>query len=227
MAEDKTKESSITGISTELEQKLTAFIDSKAQDGEVLARLTADPDIRALLEARESGKAVRVVVGEEGEKDKKADVKPDLNEMSNTELAEYLKGALLEAIKPVVGDALKPMSGKLDLLEAARKADEQSRFSQEVSDVKKKYPDFEEYRGEMVELDKKNPTLSAEQLYILARLEKGHGLPLDKTASEKPSSAPNRPERTITREIPLPKGRPGFQQLLSEALDKLDITPKE
>ena len=105
---------------------------------------------------------------------------PEWDKLSPAELAT----ALLAEVNKLIQNAVQPVKAE----SAVRAAQAQ------VKEAEGKYPDFWQYKTEMVELAQKNPTLSVDDCYKLAkaRMVKRPAAPKPPVASEAPTGAPGR-----------------------------------
>lgn len=125
----------------------------------------------------------------------KADPKSvDLNGLSNVELVDVIS----EVVESFVSGQRDSAGKEIDtrMAEISAKLDKSQEMvlslvaSQQVKDASTKYTDFDEFRTAMQEIVQKNPTLSIDEAYKLARYDKlDKGLPPAQTESEKPESS--------------------------------------
>lgn len=91
---------------------------------------------------------------------------PDYDTMTNSELVNHLQTSLVGAIEKLLGDRLAPVVEKVNGVE-------QTHFRATIESQRDKlaetHKDFGDFKPEMIDLAKANPTLSLEQLYVLAR----------------------------------------------------------
>ena len=224
-------EKSETEIKAEIEAREAgmaaklAGLEKKVEGTEVLARILADPEVRAILEAKQRGEAVKVVSAVEKVESKfpgfEADV--DFEAMSNRQLAEATLGKFNSSLESLIASKLAPIKTVLQSLESYVGSSEARTVAQQVEEVKKKYLDFDSLLPEMRELNQVNPGLSVEELYIISKSRKVGNDHANIASSERPSTNPRRVPEEKKRITPLPKGNAGFDQLLSEALDKLEL----
>ena len=204
----------------DLQARLGEFLEKDEKSAELLAQLTSNPEIRAILDAQEKGEKVSVVIGE----GKKPSDGPDeltidqLNDMENADLVKHLLTKIPEAMSEKVSVLIEPLKESLTGLQRRIGQDDELALAREIEAAQKKFPDWDKYKTEIVEISAENPSLPPEELYYLARIRKGDGLPV-KTDSERPTlGGITRPERP-TRKEPLSPGVKGFEQSLDEALE--------
>lgn len=120
----------------------------------------------------------------------------DPDTASQRELVEYVTKKVSSLIDQKVGEVDKQI----------KRQDYESQYEKaqrEVQEVMQKYPDFNHYRTDMVEVAKRNPNISAEEAYLLAKAKAGsRRVPNPRTGQKQ--VAPTQPK-------PSPQGgaRPG------------------
>lgn len=241
--DDSTKRSASTntastGTDTKLAQTLEA-LNNKLTVESQNARLITDPNVRAYLAAREAGKKVKLVAEDDlaQRNDVSADrpaaviSPPNLETMTNAQLAEYLQqstvsslaGEFKRQIKEQMDTLRSEFSPVLDSLVQSTNSQHSKEINSQIKAVRDKYEDFEQLRPKMAEISNTTQGVTAEELYILAKIRSGLPLiPQEKTETERPSSIPT--ERTNNRRAQATggevlRGRRGFDQLLTSALN--------
>ena len=190
----------------ELSRKL-ASVTEKTEEITKLAKVLADPDVRALLALKEEGKAV--VVSEKVEKEA-----PKLK-------LDGVKDETADAFVGYLTTLLDPLKQKVAEVSQYIQEQEGGKAKEEVQKAREKFSDFDEFRETMIEINKANPGLSAEELYFVAKRRKKGGAETVKTDSERPRTLSTRP--ALREKKPVAPGRAGFSTLLSEVLDSLEI----
>jgi hypothetical protein len=79
----------------------------------------------------------------------------DLDSMSNKDLVEYI----LSSVRGMLNQTIVPLKQEAQVTAAM----------QQVKEAAAKYPDFWDYRDEMIRLARAHPTLTAEEAYHLAK----------------------------------------------------------
>ncbi len=220
-------EGSEAGGKTGLEERITRM-ESEGQAQNMLTRLMTDPDVQRVLQAKQNGKPLKISEGEEtapAEREEEIDAEK-LNEMSNSEFL----GVVLKKMEKVVGSTIpkvmKPFEDKLASVEGFLESKEKKGIQERIQKMAKDLPDFQRLRPVMKEINDHTPGLELDELYFLARKRSGLPLAPDRSASsERPTVGMHTkaPQRQDARKKPLPPGRSGFDQLLSETLDKLEF----
>lgn len=206
-------------------------LEAKSGQNEWIAKIVADPDVRQILEARQRGEQVTVQVGEPEQKQTatpEVEDPEDFDMLDNRELADYTMKKTTSAVSSLVeqklNEALEKVMDKVQRLEGYVQTNETQTIRQQVSKLREKYSDFDDYRDVMVQINRENPSLSPEELYFVAKKRSGHfEEPGPKASSEKPTNTSSRPSKP-QREQPLPPGRGGFDEMLGEALEELDVS---
>jgi hypothetical protein len=117
----------------------------------------------------------------------------DLDNMSQKDLVEYI----LASVKGLINEAITPLKQEATVNAAVA----------QVKEAAAKYPDFWEYRDEMIRLAKMHPSLTAEEAYHLAKA---------KTASR--PKRPSKPAETPTGGAQMKRKPPeGFEAKFLEA----------
>jgi len=222
---DKTKDKS--SLEDEVENRLTK-VEEKADEGKAIARLLSDPNVRAVLDARQEGRRVKVVDFEESLKKtviEDPDEKVDLDELTNEEFAKHMTKKLAHVVDTALDAKLKPVMNKVNDALSFAEEGRKTTVKTQIDKAKKKYDDFDDFQEQMVALNGQNPELTVEELYLVAKRREG-GSRKAKTASEKPTTTASRVGKKVERDTPLARGRQGFEQLLNEAQDRVQLDIK-
>lgn len=192
------------------------LMDSKLTSSETLAKLMSDPDVRAVLDAKQAGKKVKLV--EEEEEDEEEEL--DLDSLTNKQLTKHLLKQVTKAVgvatEQRIAKVEELLQGVIGHIQGSQTAD----VRKQIESMKEKFPDFEDLRERMAEINHTTPGLSVEELYLLAKVrETGLDGLATGLRSERPSSSTARPPRTQQRKTALPTGKRGFDVLLQEALE--------
>lgn len=197
-------------------------LESKVEGTEMLAKILADPDVRALLEAKQKGEKVKVVSAKEKVQAKMTglDNEIDFDALSNKQLADHVLKHVTSNLDTVFAAKLDPINQVIKSLETYVGTTEAKTVAQQIEEVKKKYKDFDTFLPDMQKMNKVNPDLSVEELYLISKRRKTGP---SKVETERPSTSPAAVPEKKKRDVPLPKGNAGFGQLMSEALAKLEL----
>jgi hypothetical protein len=203
-----------------LEEKITQ-LETTVQENAVVARLAADPEIRQLLEARQSGKKVKVVLEDEKPQTpptEELETPPNLEEMTQSDLLRHMTKVMAATTEKVLKSRLAPFEQKLAAVEQSVQQDQRKEVQAQVDAARKSHKDFDQYKESMLSISQQNPGLGVEELYMLAKVRAGQPLVPDRsTESERPSRTSARPPK---RQEPLPPGRSGFSALVGDALKR-------
>lgn len=233
---EKTDNGVLEGLSaddkmTKLQAELSeaqSKLDDKAKADQTLGSLLSDPEVRAVLAAKQSGKKVTVTEQTEQVIDPEQ-VLPsttDLEDMSNTQLAKFM----LETIGPAVGksiqQAVEPIANKVKELDGAMMQTEDVNARKEIERLEKEHPDFGIHKQEILNLMKRNPGLLLRQAYLVVSGEAETGVE-QKPKKGDPSPTSERPTHTAARTTKDPNkavapGQRGFDALLDDAIGKFD-----
>lgn len=194
-------------------------VEKKANDAGSLAKILADPDVRALLEAKEKGRKVRLV-DDVPEKKELEIPEPDLSG-EDPETQQSLK-KLYGHIRTALDIQLRPLKEQVEKMNQYVESAEGGKVREEIAAARKKYQDFDDYREDMIQINKANPGLSISELYYLAKARKtgGFGAPRP-TQTERPKKTTARP--AVREKKAISPGKKGFDALLEDALDNLDL----
>lgn len=206
-------------------------IERGVEEARIIAQLTADPEIRAILEARQTGRKIKVVEESE-EAEAEAEVDPEkLEDMSRSDLLKVLRKQIAGDLKKDLAAIVDPLKQQLDGVTQLANKQQAEKVKKEVSRLREKFSDFDVYGKPMLELNKENPGLSTEELYLLAKRRAGKSTKAGATPSAR-KMATERPTvsgmgtRSAGRTTP-PKpvvGRQSFSELLEQTLSaKTDL----
>lgn len=214
---------------TEMQRKLGES-NEKLAAAQVYAQLMRDPDFAAVAQAKAAGKKIKVEI-DNGQVASLADrfaPKPEAGatvnyeKMTNEELAKHGLHQTATMVEAMLNEKLQPLVDSLQGVAKTTQKQENERARAEIEQTRQEFADFDTHRTRMMELAAEFPTAKAEQLYVLAKTEKGEAIVRKRSLqSERPSSIVGRPSSHSTRKTPLPIGKLGMQQLLAEAGEKL------
>jgi len=88
---------------------------------------------------------------------------PDFDSMTPAEVAHWTLKQTQRLVDDAVRRAVQPVVSTV----------EATRVSREIKEAEAKYPDFWDYREQMIELAQRHPTLTAEEVYHLAKRDEG------------------------------------------------------
>jgi len=216
-------------IEEQIAQRLSQ-VETKVSETQALAKILADPEVRQVLEAKQRGEKVSLVVGDAEPPPKPVvpldDIEDttDYDSLSNKDLAAHINKKMIKTIEAVVARSLDPVFNAVKNLGGLVQNNEAREVSQQIDRVKKKYPDFDNFIPDMQQLNKQNPGLSVEELYMISKIRKR---PIEdvkpaNVATEKPTTTSFR-AKDSTKTKPIPPGNVGFSSILSEALNRLEI----
>ena len=201
-----------------------------------LASVLADPDVRALLNAKQTGQRVAVTIGEpEALKPEPLQLPSDsdIDAMSNKEVVklvlrvmpQVVKSAVQPVVDARVGEATKPIDELrtvVNALTAQLQGDASAKAKLEVDACKASHDDFEDYRQGMLALSQQAPSLKPEELYQIVK-QRAVGTTSVRAASERPTATSTRRVRDAKPVV----GLSGFRSVLSDALARMDFGSKD
>jgi hypothetical protein len=213
------------GREDELAKRLSQVEGSLAETG-MMAKLMADPEIRAVLEARQRGEKVEVRKAGQVREEEEKEEDLDLDSLSPSKLAGVIVRRTVRELRKGMDEELGGIREQIKGLVSHAQASSAERTSAAVAEVREKHSDFDALVPQMIEINKKvGGTLGPEELYVLAKVRSGGSgavvRPDPRTESERPSSTVSRPGQR--RKEPVPAGARGFGQLLDEALSSIKV----
>ena len=190
-----------------------------------LQQITSDPEIAAILKAKREGKPVTVNLEGEKEPEQKPveEEPPDLDDMDNKQLTNFIVKQVAKELDGVINRKLKTLEEPLKGVQNFVNTSEENRIKTEIKEARDRYSDFDDFKAPMLQLHRENPGLKVEQLYVLAKHMEGG--PKDKKDSGLESE---RPDQSTSRFVPKKKevqgrGRQGFGNILEDALERLQM----
>lgn len=176
----------LTKLSTQEQEKVEAVKKAaEEKKKKELENLEHDIDLEALL--RDTGESSGEPSGEK---------KKTVDQLSNEEILDVVSGAVekfVEAkLKMDKEEREKTQDGFLKKLSNVEGMLGHIVATQTVQDLAGKYPDFADYRADVIKLVQENPTLSLERAYKLAKAEKMDKEPATETVeTELPDIGPS------------------------------------
>ena len=201
---------------------LQARLDASEEMTTRLTSIVSDPDVAAVVQAKDGKKALRIVVGDEAAAPEGPPALPssvELDNMTNSQLVELMAGQVREAVTE--GLSSSDLSRRLGTLETESSEGRKARLLKEAQAVQSRHPDL----GEHSEAVKKLATtgvLNLEESYMIARMRSGKGLPVAPADTERPTTLT---VRNAPEEKPARMGAKGFAQDLAEGMERITIPP--
>jgi len=188
-----------------------------------LLKLVSDPDVAAVIQAKDANANLRIVVGEAGE-DKDDDPLPepaDLDAMRGSQLLDVFTKASAKSVEAAMSTALGPLVEKVQELEGELGEARKARAKAQVAEFTKSFPDLPKHKKVVVDLTNKG--LSLREAYAVARLRSGDDLLRPRSGSERPTTirVPSSAKKTKAR-----MGMRGFSQDLAEIIPEVDAEMK-
>lgn len=153
---------------------------------EILAQNMMSPDYVQYLEAKRMAEYGGY---QQPDPQPKSEPEPDFDPdtASQRELVEYVTKKVSSLIEQRVGEVDKQVKRQ-------EYESQYEKAQREVQEVMQKYPDFNYYRMDMIELAKRHPNISAEDAYLLAKAKVGgRRTPTSRTSQKQPSTQQPRP----------------------------------
>lgn len=208
--------------------RLQSEVKSETSASSQLAKLVSDPDIRALLEAKQAGKKVKITDAEEAPKfqipedDKAPAEEVDWEELTRAQLVEHAeKRAMQKAVKilaPLIEKEIGSIKETLKPIQDSVTASQRTQVSSAIEDARKKFPDWDKYKEKMLTIHNQvGGTLGPVELYLLAKHQDGSLLRDTGTDSEKPDAF-GVPE--LKKPSGKYRGHGGIERLLTEAIER-------
>lgn len=220
------------------ENRIKALEDAQQnnQARDMLNRMIADPEVAAVLRAKQAGKAVKVVE-DAGEEEVEAEVDPtdevvkgmaeDDPQRQLITTVSKLVDAKSEAKTAKLMAEIEELKSQLGSVQDVANQVKRKEVTEAVTSAKSKFKDFDEFKGKMLELSKDNPNLSVEDLYFVAKARSGKLRQVEAvTETEKPTSQPRRvgkPGSTPKRS----RGRAGFHEMLADSFSRTSLEGTE
>lgn len=196
------------------------------QAREVLNRLLADPDVSAVIRAKNSGKQVKISDAEPEATPEEPEEPAELRELPEDDPQRKLVGTVLKLMDAKLAKVLSPLSEQLANVQNVADAVQRKDVTDAVASARQKYKDFDQFRDQILELSKTHEGLKVEDYYILAKHRAGKLRQVETvTQSEKPSSLPRRVGKpgTAPAAQKRPQGRAGFQEILRDAFGRINF----
>ena len=206
------------------------------EQNQAVLQILADPDVQRLIQARRAGKSVRVVDAEEADDDESVktneveepdpleDVPADDPIRPHLERVNKLVDRKLDAKVGRIEEIARSLVSRLDGVEEHSRAQQSKEVKSQIQTVRSQYPDFDQFRDQMVALSKQNPGLDVRELYLLSKVRAGKiTIPKPSTNSERPTHVTGKVKSGGGNPPKRPPGRRGFSQVLGDALASLEI----
>ena len=203
---------------------LRAELATAQQRTEQLSALVGDPDVAAVLDAKNKGAGLVLRLGEqEGEDDESAAPKlPDaleIDAMSPSQTVAMILKQLPALLTHAVREPTSELSERLGALETERTTERKTKLKGDVEKLITRYPDFMTHKDTIEKLCSESG-LTLNEAYIVARQRSGKGFPEAAGAgSERPTAIT---VRTPKKVAPARLGARGFKIDLREVLDGIE-----
>lgn len=193
---------------------------------EILAQNMMSPDYVQYLEAKrmaEYGGYQQPNSQPQPQPEPEPEFDPDT--ASQRELVEYVTKKVANLIEQRVGEVDKQVKRQ-------EYESQYEKAQREVQEAMKKYPDFSNYRTDMIEIAKKHPNISAEEAYLLAKAKAGgRRTPTPRTgqkqvSTQQPKPTPQggaRPGNVSTSTTKRKEDFSSYDEAIEEAMKKVGL----
>lgn len=238
LKEEKQKEPTpeVTNLVKTLEN-----LNRKVDDNVHAARVVADPDVRAILEAKQRGIKVRVLTGDEAPQPQntplaESETPPDMESMTNAQLVSYLakemRKELSTTVEQVVTNRVKglrdELSPAIQSAVNATKAQQSKAVSDDIASARSRFKDFEQMMPAMVKLNETVQGLNVEELYHMAKIRAGvPPVSQKEIETERPSTLPKPRGASGFKRPENIRGGSGFEALTRAAMARDDRSSEE
>jgi hypothetical protein len=183
------------------------------------AAVLSDPDVLAILNAKQKGQKVRVAVGEESQARVVEQAKPGQGSLDDS--TDKIVKAFTTIFEPRLAALEKDVAvarGKVD-------SDIKVTVTEQIAKAKKEHSDFETLRPKMLEINDQLPGMSIEELYTIAKIRGAVSSAPAAIESERPDTHAARPAE-IGRQEPVYRGAAGARALIKKALSEVAAEAK-
>lgn len=208
-------------------------LDQRLAQQTGMMQMLQDPVIVQYLQAKQAGKKIKLVDDVPAAPQIEEPAIP-LDQMNNTQMYQHINKTLTtnlqhmlpQIIQQHLEQALGPIQQQLQGVNGFIGQTVEQKTQAAIQAAQQKYTDFNKFGPQMVELYKQAPGLSPEELYLIAKARAGSPVtPVTQMESERPGTTVTRPSLFEARgKKPLPPGPRGFEQLMSEALNRIDFS---
>ena len=203
---------------------------ARLEENQAVLQILGDPDVQKVILAKRAGKSVKVDEDNGQQEEKVEENNEPVDEFPELPPEDPMRKTLSQ-ISGLIDKKLETGLKRLETLESRLSGIEgvsqniqKEKLTEEIKSVQSQHPDFKDYRDKMLQLSKEFAGLSVHELYLLAKQRSGK-LKLEKvsTQTERPTHQPRKVETKQPGSPPRPAGRKGFNDLLSEALNGLEL----
>lgn len=191
--------------------------------------ILSDPDVAALIAAKQHGRKVKMVDDVPVEAPPEKEEVIDWDVLTGDQRAAKMLELVDKRARQLMRQEMQPLQQKNQQMEQYFTQQQMAEAVRTVEAAKKKYPDFEKFAPQISALHNEfQGRVGPEDLYLLARARNGKPAPAEEartTASERPThSAARPPVRATPKEANQPAlGRAGFAAALDRVLSNLPV----
>jgi hypothetical protein len=191
----------------------------KSAQAELERQLLADPEFRAVLDAKKRGQRVKVVPDE-----------PDLptpeqmDSLPTSKLVDVIVQKASAASAAKSDEKIQELTRQVQFLIKHVQDGQGEKIEESVKQAREKHTDFDTYTQDMIKLSEKHTSLGTEDLYLLAKAKKSRGTPpkQSQVETERPGGAAGR-QALPKGKIDFGHGEADFSAGLRQALKKLKV----
>jgi hypothetical protein len=204
----------------QIEEELTRVRGEVREQG-MMAQLLADSDIQQVLAAKQKGQKLKIMTGEDVVETVEK-TPANLSDLSPEQLTEHIVKKAAKVVETSVDAKLNDIKQMLSGLQGFVQQSEGEKVDGLMKKAQEEHRDFDAYRNEMINIAKKHPGHTPEELYALAKLKKGVLFRDDSepdVTSERPSGTQT--EQQNGKREKMKPGARGFDDHLMARLEKL------
>lgn len=189
----------------QLERELTTLKQTTAQPNQLMQHIMANPAVAEVLRLQQSGEKFVIQKGDgaPATPEPTFELPTDGTPVDPKKLLEYMEAKTQRMIEGVVSRTVGGLNQKLEQVTNVLGQQQMTQAQQQIETTAKKYKDFWQYAPEMKSLSQANPTLSAEELYLVTKTRAGQPVSRDhSTDSERPTADTGSATQTRRRQPP-------------------------
>lgn len=184
------------------------------------ATVLSDPDVLAILNAKQKGQKVRVAVGDET-----PSKKPDDTPKPGQDPLDASTDKVIKAFTTIFEPRLAALEKDVAIARGKVDSDIKVTVTEQIKKAQKDHSDFEALRPKMIELNEQFPGMSIEELYTIAKVRNNVASAPAAIESERPDTHAARPAE-IGKQEPVYKGAAGARALIKKALSEVAAEAK-
>jgi hypothetical protein len=173
----------------------------QALKAQVYAEVLQDPDLMAVMQAKKSGRSVKIIPlsmdGSDPTEKKVVDPPETLQALDfesatpkdiHAHTIKSVEVMLKKMIPEMIQKSIEPMNQRIEGITGVVRSSAEEKIATEVKRLSVKYKDFNDFIDSMSKIQASNPGLSIEELYGVAKARAGSPIETQRTSSERPST---------------------------------------